>query len=277
MVRVVPAALSTGLSSIPLTTGSMKLLILGATGNMGQRLLAQGLARGHVITAFVRNRAKLQQQLGTAVPPGLTIFEGDVNDDAALRAAMTGQDVVINCAGYVADGAAFTELVDRVVTQAEGALGPGGRLWLFGGAAALDVPGTHIMGVDLPGVPAIYKAHQSNFRRVAASKLDWSLMCPGPMVPSSTGQARNDLRISKDVWPCPRPGYTRWLPRIATSLAFKNHAPELIVSYDDVASVLLEHLPPGGRFSRARVGVALPEGQRGEKVYEQAGKTVKIG
>ena len=37
MVRVVPAALSTGLSSIPLTTGSMKLLILGATGNMGQR------------------------------------------------------------------------------------------------------------------------------------------------------------------------------------------------------------------------------------------------
>ena len=49
------------------------------------------------------------------------------------------------------------------------------------------------------------------------------------------------------------------------------------MSYDDVASVLLEHLPPGGRFSRARVGVALPEGQRGEKVYEQAGKTVKIG
>jgi putative NADH-flavin reductase len=163
----------------------MKLLILGATGNMGQRLLAQGLARGHAITAFVRNRAKLQQQLGTAVPPGLTVFEGDVNDATALRAAMTGQDVVINCAGYVADGAAFIELVDRVVTQAEAALGPGGRLWLFGGAAALDVPGTHIMGVDLPGVPAIYKAHQTNFRRVAASRLDWSLMCPGPMVPSS--------------------------------------------------------------------------------------------
>ncbi|MBK7118317.1 MAG: NAD(P)H-binding protein [Comamonadaceae bacterium] len=76
----------------------MKLLILGATGNMGQRLLAQGLARGHAITAFVRNRAKLQQQLGTAVPPGLAVFEGDVNDATALRAAMTGQDVVINCA-----------------------------------------------------------------------------------------------------------------------------------------------------------------------------------
>jgi hypothetical protein len=83
----------------------MKLLILGATGNMGQRLLAQGLARGHQITAFVRNRAKLVQQLGTAVPPGLSIFEGDVNDAASLRAAMAGHDVVINCAGHVADGA----------------------------------------------------------------------------------------------------------------------------------------------------------------------------
>ena len=76
----------------------MKLLILGATGNMGQRLLVQGLARGHAITAFVRNRAKLAQQLGTAVPPGLAVFKGDVNDATALRAAMTGQDVVINCA-----------------------------------------------------------------------------------------------------------------------------------------------------------------------------------
>jgi len=255
----------------------MKLLILGATGNMGQRLLAQGLARGHQITAFVRNRAKLVQQLGTAVPPGLSIFEGDVNDAASLRAAMAGHDVVINCAGYVADGAAFIELVDRVVTQAEGALGPGGRLWLFGGAAALDVPDTGVMGVDLPGVPALYKAHQANFQRVAASKLDWSLMCPGPMVPSANGRARTDLRISKDVWPFPRPGYTRWLPRIALSLAFKGHAPEMIVSYDDVAAVLLDHLAAGGRFSRARVGVALPAGQRGAKVYEQDGKTMKVG
>jgi putative NADH-flavin reductase len=255
----------------------MKFLILGATGNMGQRLLAQGLARGHHVTAFVRNRSKLEQQLATTVPPGLSVFEGDVNDAAALRPAMTGHDVVINCAGYVADGAAFIELVDHVVTQAETALGPGGRLWLFGGAAALDVPGTDVMGVDLPGVPAIYQAHQTNYRRVAASTLDWSLMCPGPMVPSANGQARPDLRISKDIWPFPRPGYTRWLPRIATSLAFKSHAPELIVSYDDVAAVLLDHLPPGGRFSRARVGVALPEGQRGVKVYAQGGKTVKVG
>ena len=255
----------------------MKLLILGATGNMGQRLLAQGLARGHALTAFVRNRAKLEQQLGPSLPQGLTVVEGNTDDAAGLRAAMAGQDVVINCAGYVADGPAFIALVDRVVTQAEAALGPGGRLWLFGGAAGLDVPGTDLMGVDLPGVPALYRAHQTNVRRVAATRLDWSMMCPGPMVASADGRARTDLRVSRDVWPFNPPGIARWLPRLALSLAFKQHMPEMVVSYDDVAAVLLDHLAPGGRFSRARVGVALPPGQRGEKVYQQGGKTVKVG
>ena len=255
----------------------MHLFLLGATGNMGQRLLAQGLARGHAITACVRNRAKLGQQLGATLPQGLTIVEGGTDDPAALQAAMAGHDAVINCAGYVADGAAFTALVDRVVTAAEGALGPNGRLWLFGGAGALDVPGTDLMGVDLPGVPALYRAHQANARRVAASSLDWSMMCPGPMVASASGEARADLRVFRDVWPFQPPGITRWLPRVALSLAFKQHMPELVVSYDDVAGVLLDHLAPGGRFSRARVGVALPPGQRGEKVYQQGGKTVKVG
>ena len=62
-----------------------------------------------------------------------------------------------------------------------------------------------------------------------------------------------------------------------TVVAFGTSMPELVVSYDDVAGVLLDHLAPGGRFSRARVGVALPPGQRGEKVYQQGGKTVKVG
>lgn len=255
----------------------MHLFLLGATGNMGQRLLAQGLARGHTMTACVRNRTKLEQQWGAALPASLTIVEGSTDDPAALQAAMAGHDAVINCAGYVADGEAFTALVDRVVTAAEGALGPNGRLWLFGGAGALDVPGTDLMGVDLPGVPALYRAHQINYRRVAASRLDWSMMCPGPMVPSADGQARAGLRVSRDVWPFQPPGIARWLPRLALSLAFKQHMPEMVVSYDDVAALLLDHLPAGERFSRARVGVALPEGQRGEKVYEQAGKTVRIG
>ena len=47
----------------------MHLFILGATpATWASGLLAQGLARGHAITACVRNRAKLGQQLAPRCP-----------------------------------------------------------------------------------------------------------------------------------------------------------------------------------------------------------------
>ena len=49
-------------------------------------------------------------------------------------------------------------MVDSVIAS----LGEGGRLWQFGGAAVLDVPGTHMMAVDLPKVPKVYEAHRTN-------------------------------------------------------------------------------------------------------------------
>jgi len=41
-------------------------------------------------------------------------------------------------------------------------LGEGGRLWQFGSASVLTVPGTHIMAVGLPKVPKVYEAHRTN-------------------------------------------------------------------------------------------------------------------
>ena len=58
---------------------------------------------------------------------------------------MVGHDVAINAAGTVTEGSTFTQLVRTVVDSAIASLGEGGRLWQFGGAAVLDVPGTHLM------------------------------------------------------------------------------------------------------------------------------------
>ena len=77
----------------------MKLLILGAGGNSGLRLVRMGLAAGHDVTAFVRNESKFKDQLAMANPKGLTIRTGDVTDEIALAAAMSGQNAVINAAG----------------------------------------------------------------------------------------------------------------------------------------------------------------------------------
>jgi hypothetical protein len=41
--------------------------------------------------------------------------------------------------------------------------------------------------------------------------------------------------------------------------------PELTITYEDAAEVILDNLSKGGRFSHRRVGVALPPGLRKHK------------
>ncbi len=67
----------------------MKILVLGATGSVGRRLVAEGLKRGHHITALVRNPSKVQQQ-----SPNLRVVSGNVLDDASVARALEGQDAV---------------------------------------------------------------------------------------------------------------------------------------------------------------------------------------
>jgi putative NADH-flavin reductase len=69
----------------------MRLLVLGATGGTGLEVLRQGLARGHDVTAFVRNPAKLP-----AADARLQVIPGALPADGApLEAALSGRDAVV--------------------------------------------------------------------------------------------------------------------------------------------------------------------------------------
>jgi hypothetical protein len=239
----------------------MKILVLGAAGETGARLVIAAMQAGHQVTALVRDAGKLAARLGTQTPSP-TVLIGDVLDEAALAAAMAGQDVVINAAGNAWDGASFARLVQSTIRVADKTLGPGGRFWLFGGAGVLDVPGTKLLGVDLPGVPAVYQAHRANFEAVKASRLDWSMLCPGPMVAAPEGRAHQGLRLSADTWPFAGPPFAGVLPRLALTLAFASHRGEITIAYEDAVAVILENLERNGPFSRKRVGVALPRGMK---------------
>ena len=237
----------------------MRLCVLGATGNSGRRIVSEALARGHEVTALVRNTSAL------APSPRLAVHQVDYSAAGALESALRSHDAVINAAGYVADGARFTDLVGRIIAATSSALGPGGRFWLFGGAALLDVPGSRFTGIDLPGVPKMYEAHRTNHDAVKASQLDWSMLCPGPMIDAPGGKATSGLVLSAEEWPLARPALTYALPRLATSLAFMRSLPRLTLYYEDAAKVILDHLEKNGRFARKRVGVALPDGERRHK------------
>lgn len=72
----------------------MKLLVFGASGATGQQVVAQALAQDHVVTAFVRNPAKL-----TLTHERLRVVRGDVADAAAVLRAMENQDAVVSVLG----------------------------------------------------------------------------------------------------------------------------------------------------------------------------------
>ena len=76
----------------------MKALVTGATGFVGGHLAETLRRRGAEVTALVRSPAKAAPL--TAL--GVRTVQGDLHDQAALREATRGQDVIFHVAGLVA-------------------------------------------------------------------------------------------------------------------------------------------------------------------------------
>src|SRR5580658_4591437 len=74
---------------------SMKIALVGATGNVGTRLISELTRRGHHVTAIARHPEKLQGQ--ASVSPVL----GDVQNENALAAVLAGHDVVMHSVEFL--------------------------------------------------------------------------------------------------------------------------------------------------------------------------------
>lgn len=68
----------------------MKIAVFGSTGGNGRLVLADGIRRGHEVTAFARDAGALAGVTGLAA-----VTEGDGQDRIAVEKAITGQDAVI--------------------------------------------------------------------------------------------------------------------------------------------------------------------------------------
>ena len=67
----------------------MNIALFGATGGTGRQVLDQALAQGHLVSALVRDPAKLAER------KGLTLVVGDVLDRDATTRCIQGTDAVI--------------------------------------------------------------------------------------------------------------------------------------------------------------------------------------
>ena len=69
----------------------MKITVLGAAGNVGSRVVAEALSRGHEVTAVVRNSASAN---GLSV--AVNMRAGDAGSVEDVANVSVGQDIVIS-------------------------------------------------------------------------------------------------------------------------------------------------------------------------------------
>jgi putative NADH-flavin reductase len=72
----------------------MRLVIFGATGGTGRRLVERAIAEGHEVAAFVRNPSRM-----TVRHQRLKIVVGDAFDPERVREAVAGNEAVISVLG----------------------------------------------------------------------------------------------------------------------------------------------------------------------------------
>src|SRR5208282_4915411 len=133
----------------------MKLVLFGASGMIGSRILSEALRRGHEVTAVVRDPAQL-----AAKHKKLTVVKGDVLDADTVALVAKGQDAVLSAVGPAADviTGAPRSLIDGLTRAGVK------RLVVVGGAGSLEVaPGIQL--IDTPEFPnewlAPAKAHSA--------------------------------------------------------------------------------------------------------------------
>lgn len=129
----------------------MKVLIIGATGNVGLRLIPALHAHGHHVVAFVRSSSKLQSLLPESMYGQVTVVQGSATDSEAIKNAILTNncDAVINTAGLSAvapwahtDFPAIFRSVVEGIQRAGDARGAPLRAWFLGGQGVLKYPGT---------------------------------------------------------------------------------------------------------------------------------------
>lgn len=82
----------------------MRLLVVGATGDLGRAVLSSAQSSGHAVTALVRN----PQAAG--LPAEVESVKGDVLDPASMEPAVRGRDAVICALGTPSPRTASTLL-----------------------------------------------------------------------------------------------------------------------------------------------------------------------
>lgn len=234
-----------------------RVLVVGATGGLGQRVLRFALEADYDVSVLVDSKADLAAvfagwqpaagQAASAVPSFAAllareydgrkrIFEGGATDAALLAAAVTGQQTVIEA---LADDVRPLA-IDALVSAAAGAGVV--ALVVVGGSSALEA------AAGVPAKPAGGAAqaqqelHHGVLGVLRGSSLPaWTTVNPGPMVPSADGAPTGLFEPRADV---------------LDPAAFAESAPDM--TFEDVALIMVQAADVANSgYDKHMIGLAL--------------------
>ncbi len=153
----------------------MKIAIFGASGKTGILTVFQALEKGHTVTAFTRQAAKVSIQ-----HKNIRIMEGDIQDYEAVKRAVEGQDVVICALGVdtrkrntiLSDG---TDKIVRAMEELKV-----NRFICMSSAGILGNDAGFVFGkIFMPlFLKEVFEDKKRQMARVRESNLDWVIVRP---------------------------------------------------------------------------------------------------
>jgi len=168
----------------------MKVVLYGASGNAGSRILNELQSRGHEVTAAVRNPEKL--------PAGTKSVRDDLSSVNRIAEIITGSDAIVSA--YMPppdDTDQLVTVTGRLIDAARKAGNP--RLIVVGGAASLEIsPGVTVLSsghLPAPWLP-IATSHAKALDLLKTSDIPWTYFSPAGFF--EPGQRTGKFRLGKD-------------------------------------------------------------------------------
>jgi putative NADH-flavin reductase len=158
----------------------MKVIVFGAGGRVGRRVVEEALRRGHDVTAVVRDPSRGD------FPPGVEVVVGDATDPDRVAQVSRGHEVAITTVGPRPGEPGGLPRAARALLDGLPRAGVP-RLVVNGGAGSLEhEPGVREM--DRPDFPEAWKpsarahAEALDVYRSADTGVDWSYISPASVL-----------------------------------------------------------------------------------------------
>lgn len=215
--------------AVPAADVPAKILLVGASGMIGSRILQEAAGRGHEVLAAARHPQKIHTS------PHITPVTLDATDRDAFKQLARQADVIVMATSPRGGGDPMAEA--RAVGDAAIAVAraTGKRLIVVGGAGSLNLPnGTPLVDT----LPASYQKEARAMRAVLeslkASDLDWTFFSP-----------------ASQIAPGPRTGHYR----LGTSTVLSDDKGVSRISAEDYAAALVDEIDKPAH-SRSQMTIA---------------------